>query len=233
MKILFLIPARGGSKGIPRKNIVPLLHKPLIGYTLEECKRIKDIYECEICVSTDSRDIADVVESYDIPVPFIRPADISNDTASTESVMLHALNWYGFKGNLFDVLVILQPTSPLRKAEQIKGALELFRKHPDVDMVVSVKETKANPYFNVFEENENGFLVKSKQSSFTRRQDCPPAYEYNGAIYVININSLLTKGFLKFDRITKYEMSEMSSFDIDSPDDLAFCEFYLQKKTSN
>jgi N-acylneuraminate cytidylyltransferase len=103
-------------------------------------------------------------------------------------------------------------------------------------MMVSVKISKANPYFNLFEDNVNGMLTKSIKSSYTRRQDCPITYEYNGAIYVININSLKEKGILNFDKIKKYVMDEISSVDIDEPNDLIFCETLmsiLEKKENN
>ena len=233
MSILFLIPARGGSKGIPNKNIIKILGKPLIGYTIEECVKVQLMFDSEICVSTDSEEIKHVAETYAINVPFLRPTDISTDTSSSEAVILHAIKWYENNGKSFDTIVLLQPTSPLRKSAHILEAIILYNKllsEDAIDMVVSVKKSQANPYFNLFQENEKGFLVKSINSSFTRRQDCPETYEYNGAIYVINTQSFLDKGFLKLNRIQKYIMSEISSVDIDEPDDLALCEFFLQRE---
>jgi CMP-N,N'-diacetyllegionaminic acid synthase len=237
MRILFLIPARGGSKGIPNKNIINLLSKPLIGYTIEECLHISKFYNCEICVSTDSNDIKKVAENFGLKVPFVRPEHLSNDTASSESVILHALDWYQSNGINFDFVVLLQPTSPLRKYNHILDAINLYLENQknNIDMMVSVKISKANPYFNLFEENNNGMLTKSIKSSYTRRQDCPITYEYNGAIYVININSLREKGILNFDKIKKYVMDEISSLDIDEPNDLIFCENLISilKKKEN
>jgi N-acylneuraminate cytidylyltransferase len=134
--------------------------------------------------------------------------------------------------------VLLQPTSPLRKFNHIVDAINLYldNEKNGIDMTVSVKVSKANPYFNLFEDNENGMLTKSIKSSYTRRQDCPITYEYNGAIYVININSLREKGILNFDKIKKYVMDEISSLDIDEPNDLIFCETLMnimeKKKTT-
>lgn len=234
MKILFLIPARGGSKGIPNKNIINLLSKPLIGYTIEECLHLSKIYDCEICVSTDSIEIKKVSENYGLKVPFLRPEYLSNDTASSELVLLHALDWYQNNGINFDLVVLLQPTSPLRKYNHIVDAINLYLENQknSIDMMVSVKISKANPYFNLFEDNNNGMLTKSIKSSYTRRQDCPITYEYNGAIYVININSLREKGMLNFDKIKKYVMDEISSIDIDEPDDLKICEYFLNLKNN-
>ena len=230
MRILFLIPARGGSKGIPNKNIINLLSKPLIGYTIDECLQLSKLYDCEICVSTDSNDIKKVAENYGLNVPFLRPEHLSNDTASSESVILHALDWYQNNGINFDFVVLLQPTSPLRKYNHIVDAINLYLENQknSIDMMVSVKISKANPYFNLFEDNKNGMLTKSIKSSYIRRQDCPITYEYNGAIYVININSLREKGILNFDKIKKFVMDEISSLDIDDPNDLIFCETLMR-----
>lgn len=237
MRILFLIPARGGSKGIPNKNIINLLSKPLIGYTIEECFHLSKLYDCEICVSTDSNDIKNVAENFGLKVPFLRPEHLSNDTASSESVILHALDWYQNNGINFDFVVLLQPTSPLRKYNHIVDAINMYLENQknSIDMMVSVKISKANPYFNLFEDNNNGMLTKSIKSSYIRRQDCPITYEYNGAIYVININSLRVKGILNFDKIKKYVMDEISSLDIDEPNDLIFCETLMRilKKKEN
>jgi N-acylneuraminate cytidylyltransferase len=234
MKILFLIPARGGSKGIPNKNIIHLLSKPLIGYTIEECLITSEIYDCEICVSTDSNEIKNVAESFGIKVPFLRPENISTDTASSEKVILHAIEWYEKKGKHFDFVVLLQPTSPLRNHKHIEEAIYNYLENQtnNIDMIVSVKVSKANPYFNLFEENENGMLRKSINSNYTRRQDCPITFEYNGAIYVINISSLKEKGIHNFQNIKKYIMDDISSLDIDEPDDLKICEYFLSKKVN-
>jgi N-acylneuraminate cytidylyltransferase len=234
MKILFLIPARGGSKGIPNKNIIQLVSKPLIGYTIEACLKISEFYNCEICVSTDSNVIKNIAEKFGIKVPFLRPESISTDTASSEEVILHAIDWYEIQGKTFDFVVLLQPTSPLRRPKQIVDAINQYLENQknNIDMIVSVKISKANPYFNLFEENENGMLSKSIKSNFTRRQDCPVTYEYNGAIYIININSLKEKGILNFNKIKKYVMDDISSLDIDEPDDLKICEFFLSAKAN-
>lgn len=213
MRILFLIPARGGSKGLPKKNIKALNDKPLIYYTIDAVKPLLNS-NSEICISTDSNEIREVVLKYGIDVPFMRPAEFSTDFASSEQVMQHALEFYSQNGQEFDLLILLQPTSPLRTSKHILDALQLFDR--TLDMVVSVKETKSNPYFNLFEEDKGGFLHRSKESTYIRRQDCPQIYEYNGAIYIINVQSLLNKGFGKLDKVKKYVMSEEDSIDIDT-----------------
>lgn len=222
MNILFLIPARGGSKGLPQKNILPLKDKPLILHTTDLLIDPFNGHQVEICVSSDSSEIIELVENSGLKVPFVRPDEFARDDSSSESVMLHAIQFYKNQGKSFDVLVLLQPTSPLKTRRNIEEALALFNQ--EFDMVVSVKKTKSNPYFNLFEEQTDGFLKKSKEGNFTRRQDCPQIYEYNGAIYVININSLIEKGFSNFTKIKKYEMDQKSSIDIDSIEDFQLAE---------
>ena len=120
MKILVIIPARGGSKGITHKNIKPLNGKPLIHYTIDEAREI--VSDEDICVSTDDPEIIKCVEDYGLKVPFVRPKELATDTAGTYEVLLHALNFYEKQGRHYDVVLLLQNTSPFRKADQIKEA---------------------------------------------------------------------------------------------------------------
>lgn len=221
MKILVIIPARGGSKGIPRKNIKPLNGKPLIYYTIDVAREI--VADQDICVSTDDPEIIKCVEDYGLRVPFIRPAELATDMAGTYEVLLHALNFYEEQGKSYDVVLLLQNTSPFRTANQVKGALQLYRS--DIDMVVSVKECPANPYYCVFEENNEGYLHICKgDGNITRRQDAPKVYEYNGAIYVINPVSLKAMPLNKFIHRVKYVMDEKSSLDLDTMADWHLAE---------
>jgi CMP-N,N'-diacetyllegionaminic acid synthase len=222
---LFLIPARGGSKGIPKKNIKNLLGTPLIIYTLDAIKNIAPKHN--ICISTDDPEIIEVVEKYGFSVPFIRPAELGTDTSTTQDVIEHALNFYKREGRQFKGVILLQPTSPLRKPQHIIEALELFSE--SIDLVVSVKITSANPYFVLFEESSDGFLELSKKSNFTRRQDCPIVYERNGAIYIYN----LSNAYQTPVRQKKYMMDEISSIDIDTEYDWLLTEFILSKKLDN
>ncbi|MGC8823929.1 MAG: cytidylyltransferase domain-containing protein [Bacteroidales bacterium] len=224
--ILYLIPARGGSKGIPRKNIKLLGGKPLIHYSVDMARELTT--DDHICVSTDDEEIIQTVNAIGLSVPFVRPSILAQDDTPTYAVILHALDYYRLHGKHYEVVVLLQPTSPFRKSEHVQKALNLFT--PDIDMVVSVCETKSNPYFVLYEENSDGFLVKSKQGSFTRRQDCPKVYELNGSIYVINVNSLMQRTLQQFEKIKKYEMERKYSVDLDDELDWAFAEFLLQNK---
>ena len=221
MEVLVIIPARGGSKGIPHKNIKPLNGRPLIYYTIDTARAITK--DENICVSTDDNEIIKVVEKYGLKVPFKRPAELATDTAGTYEVLLHALSYYESLGKHFDAVLLLQNTSPFRKAEQVKEAIQLFNK--DVDMVVSVKECSANPYYCVFEENEEGYLNVCKgDGNIFRRQDAPKVYEYNGAIYIMNPEVLKTTHMHKMQKRVKYVMDDISSFDLDTMADWNMAE---------
>ncbi len=228
MKALVIIPARGGSKGIPRKNIKLLNGKPLIYYTIDCARAICS--DDDICVSTDDAEIISVVEKYSLKVPFVRPAELASDTAGTYEVLLHALDFYEKQGRYYDAVVLLQNTSPFRKAEQVKEALSLY--NDNVDMVVSVKECAANPYYCVFEEDAKGFLHVCKgDGNIFRRQDAPKVYEYNGAIYIMNAETLKTTHMHKMKKRVKYVMDDLSSFDLDTMWDWQMAEsIALQNK---
>jgi N-acylneuraminate cytidylyltransferase len=161
-----------------------------------------------------------------LKVPFLRPNELASDTAGTYEVLLHAISYYESKGYFPDTLILLQPTSPFRTSAHIKEALKLY--HESIDMVVSVKETKANPYYILFEEDRNGYLKKTKEANFTRRQDCPKVWEYNGAIYIINVKALKEKTISQFTKVCKFEMDETSSHDIDTLLDWKIAEIILQ-----
>lgn len=223
MKILAIIPARGGSKGLPGKNIRPLCGKPLIGWTIDAARGI--VPDKDICVSTDSVEIADTVKNYGLEVPFLRPKELATDTATTNDVLLHALEFYRQQGKSYDTIILLQPTSPLRTTQHIREALALY--HSGIDMVVSVRPSHAAAV--LCRENENGYV----ESVFNKSHSCRQSlkfWEYNGAIYVINVQSLLRERNLGFSRILKYEMSESESVDIDTRFDMDIVELILNTK---
>ncbi|MDO4737704.1 MAG: acylneuraminate cytidylyltransferase family protein [Bacteroidales bacterium] len=224
MKSLVIIPARGGSKGIPHKNIKSLNGKPLIHYTIDVARQIVD--DEDICVSTDDKEIVQCVEDYGLRVPFIRPAELATDTAGTYEVLLHALDYYEKQGKRYDNVILLQNTSPFRTAGHVREALKLYTS--SIDMVVSVKKTSSNPYYNCFEEDSQGFLHISKgEGLYTRRQDVPKVYEYNGAIYVINPESLKKMPLGKFTRRIKYVMDDLHSVDLDNMIDWKLAELII------
>jgi CMP-N,N'-diacetyllegionaminic acid synthase len=220
MNILFIITARGGSKGLPGKNIKPLGGKPLLWYSIDFAREFTD--DENICLSTDCEKIIAVAEERKLKVPFKRPQHLASDSASSYEVIMHALNFYNALGKTFKAIVLLQPTSPFRKKEFLDEMLEQYDE--GIDMVVSVKECHDNPYFSLFEENEIGFLQKSKMGAFSRRQDAPKVYAYNGSIYLINVASLYKSKIPNFQKIKKYVMNECYSIDIDSQFDWLLAE---------
>ncbi len=224
MKPLIIIPARGGSKGIPKKNIAMLDGRPLIDYTIKAA--LATAAPCQIILSTDSEEIASVARDCGLDTPYRRPAELATDTAGSREVMLDAMDWAGKEGREYDAVVLLQPTSPLRKPEDIAGAMALY--DDSIDMVVSVAEARSNPYYNCFEADADGFLHVSKGDGLcTRRQDVPPAFEYNGAVYVINPRSIREMPLGEFPRRVPYLMPAERSVDIDTPIDLIIASHLL------
>lgn len=225
MKTLFIIPARAGSKGLPGKNIKLLNGKPLIYYSVEFARKFtSDDY---ICVSTDGLEIIEKLKEIEYEVPFIRPSELATDNSSTNDVILHALNFYKDKIE-FDTVILLQPTSPIRSELHLTEMMELWNNN--MDLLVSVRESHDNPYFNLFEENTNGCLFKSKESEITRRQDAPKVYAFNGNIYIYNTRifkeNILPKNLI----IKKYVMDERKySTDIDTIYDWYMTEYLLNK----
>ena len=225
--VLVIITARGGSKGIPGKNIKLLGNKPLICWSIDAARKV--VPDEHICVTTDSNDIINVVENYGLRVPFKRPDYLATDTCGSNGVLQHALSYYIDNGFTPRVVLLLQPTSPFRTINQLEEAIGLY--HEDLDMVVSVKETSANPYYNCYEEDKDGYLLHSKTlpQPIHRRQDAPHAYEFNGSIYVINPHSLLSKGMSNFSKIKKYVMEDIYSIDLDTMFDWYIAETIIEK----
>ncbi len=223
MKILYIIPARGGSKGVPRKNVRLLNGKPLIAYSIEMALSVASAED--ICVTTDDDEVIEVAKSCGLEVPFKRPAHLASDSAGSYEVLLHALAHYESIGRRYDAVMLLQPTSPFRTSQHLKDITSLYT--PQLDMVVSVGRSHQNPYFNLFEEKADGFLEKSKSGHYEGRQAVPPVYFYNGSLYLINVNSLKEMPLSAFEHVKKFLMSDICSYDIDTMLDWAICETIL------
>ena len=227
MKILYLIPARGGSKGLPGKNIKILNGKSLINHCIDFARYFTS--NENICLSTDCSEIIDSALENNYNVPFTRPSFLSNDGASTNDVILHALEYYKSKNKFFDLVVLLQPTTPFRKKGDLKNMLNSWDK--EIDLMVSVKESHDSPYFTLYEEKSNDFLVKSKKSNFSRRQDLPKVYAFNGSLYLFNVESLKSKKINEFNKIKKYVMEDpVYSIDIDTHFDWLVAETVIKNK---
>ena len=233
-KILAIIPARGGSKGLPGKNIKKLCGKPLINYTIEASLKSNTINR--IIVSTDSPAIAEIAKKTGAEVPFIRPSHLATDNAKSIDVVLHIMDWFRENENYEpDVVALFQPTSPLTTAQQIDLAIDKFTMLGDeseFDSVVSVCETEHSPYWA--SRYENGHLVPISEIDFKnkRRQELPITYRYNGAIYISSREKIYkNKDFLK--NVAPFFMEQKYSVDIDSKLDFKFAEFLLKEEMAN
>ena len=227
---LYIIPARGGSKGIPRKNIKPLRGRPLIAYSIDAARAL-GADDSHILLSTDDDEIAATAETLGLRVPYRRPAMLATDTAGSREVIIDAMDWADSHGIPYDCVVLLQPTSPMRTAADVQGCLDLYS--PEIDMVVSVTEAQSNPYYNCFEADPStGYLHVSKGDGlYTRRQYAPPAYEYNGAVYVINPASIRHMPLGAFPRRIPYPMPRSRSIDLDTPLDWIVAEHLMNEWT--
>ena len=228
MKVLGIITARGGSKGIPRKNVKLLAGKPLIAHTIETAKE-SGVFD-RIIVSTDDAEIADVAKQYGAEVPFMRPSELAGDSTPTLPVLVHALKWLKENESYEpDAVMLLQPTAPLRKPEHIREAVELFTKS-GANSVVSVSEVPGhhNPHWQFNLDNEQRisiFTGEAFSDIIKRRQDLPKTYTRNGAIYLFKTSLLFaaTPSFYGND-IRAFLMDEASSVNIDTPADFQEAE---------
>jgi CMP-N,N'-diacetyllegionaminic acid synthase len=232
MNSLFIIPARKGSKGLPGKNIKNLNGKPLIFYTIDFAQKVKKEKDV-ICISTDDENVIEFANLLGVNPPFIRPAHLSSDTASTFDVIKHCLDFYIAKNMFFKTIVLLQPTSPIRSEKDFMNMMCIFNESKP-DMIVSVIKAKHNPFFSLFQLNDEGFLNKfSSNISFNTRQECPVFYAYNGSIYVVSVDALSKHNRFDFEKIMKYEMDNRHSIDIDTKEDWELAEFYINKIDEN
>ncbi|MCM8536894.1 MAG: acylneuraminate cytidylyltransferase family protein [Lentisphaeraceae bacterium] len=226
MKFLYLIPARGGSKGIPGKNTKLLAGKPLLHYSIELARELTE--DEHICVSTDDKDIVDCAKEISLKVPFMRPDELATDTAGTYGVLLHAIEHFEKQGCSYDAVVLLQPTSPLRTVDHLADMLKMYTS--EMDMLVSVVQPEHNPVCVSFVEDKDKSLKRLFSEESTLRQEVPEVYNYNGAIYIMNISSLKKGSYNDFKKIYKYEMDAQSSLDLDTPFDWEFMEFVLNRR---
>lgn len=224
MSIVAVIPARGGSKGIPRKNLVRIAGRPLIAYAIDAARTAASVDR--VLISTDDSEIADVARELGAEVPFLRPRELADDAAPMLGVLWHALAWLESQGVAVEALVLLQPTSPLRTGRHVEEAVALFRSAP-ASSVVSVVEVphQFNPV-SVMKMSDQGALVPflGGQAVVTRRQDKPKAYARNGPVVLVCHPDTLRSGELYGASCLPYLMSEEDSLDIDTPQDLLLAE---------
>jgi len=224
VSIVAVIPARGGSKGIPRKNLVRITGRPLIAYSIDAARNAASVDR--VLISTDDSEIADVARELGAEVPFMRPPELADDTAPMLGVLRHALAWLDSQGVAVEALVLLQPTSPLRTACHIEDAIALFRS-AHASSVVSVVEVphRFNPV-SLMKLSAQGMLTLflDDQVAATRRQDKPKVYARNGPAVLVCHPDTLRAGELYGDSCRPYLMSDEDSPDIDTPRDLIVAE---------
>ncbi|HBW21929.1 MAG: hypothetical protein A2X28_01975 [Elusimicrobia bacterium GWA2_56_46] len=231
MKILVTIAARGGSKGVKNKNIRELCGKPLIAYTIEQS--LKWGKASKVLVSTDSREIAETAKRFGAETPFLRPPELSTDTAPKVPVIRHAWreaeNLYG---ETYDFVVDLDATAPLRRIADIEAALKTAMEKKS-STLFSVVPAHKNPYFNMVELDRDGYarLCKKLSESVKRRQDAPKVYDLNASIYVYSRKFLLGDSLTVFtEKSAVHVMDELSGVDIDSELDFKFVEFVIKER---
>jgi len=227
-KILAIIPARGGSKGLPGKNIKPLLGKPLIGWTIEQAKASK--YITEIFISTDCREIADVAETFGVSVPELRPAELAHDTATSASFVIYTIEKLRKEGKVFDYIILLEPTSPLREVKDIDKSIEILLSMPEAESIVGVcKVESCHPEF--LAEVDNNFLKPYKETAnVVRRQDLNQLYYFEGTIYISKIETYLDKKTFYHDKTLPYIVPKWKAFEVDDSDDWFIIESILEHK---
>lgn len=229
MRILGVIPARGGSKGVPRKNIKLLGDKPLIAYTIEAALQSQ---LTKVIVSTDDEEIAEVSRQYGAEVPFMRPAELASDTASSIDVVLHTLTEVEDDMNDYEAVMLLQPTTPFRTYKDINKCINKFN-NSDSDSLISVREVphEFNPHW-VFEEKSIGFLsiATGEKEIIKRRQDLPRAYYRDGAIYMVNSMVLKEKKTLYGETISYWINKSQEFVNIDTMEDWVKAERIISSK---
>lgn len=226
-KVLAVIPARGGSKRLPRKNVLSLQGKPLISWSIDA--GLNSHYIDRVVVSTDCNEIAEISKQYGADVPFIRPADIAGDMATTNSVILHTINMLS-STEQFDIVIILQPTSPLRTSKDIDDALEML----DIkqgDGVVSVCECEHSPLWsNILPTDGNMGSFIREDIKGKRSQDLPTYYHLNGAVYAFTTKALIANQGINYtDAVFAIKMPTLRSVDIDHELDFRIAEAILNQ----
>jgi CMP-N,N'-diacetyllegionaminic acid synthase len=222
LRILALIAARGGSKRVPGKNIRPLGGRPLIGWSVEVAKGIAEV--CDIVVSTDDPDIAKVARDEGALVPWLRPAALATDTASSVDVCLHALDWYEAERGDIDGLLLLQPTSPFRARATVLRGIDLFRAG-GLRSVVGVSPALSHPMWCLRIDGDTLRPFVEQGSMYVRSQDLPPAYAINGGFYLIAPENLRkTRAFINEDTMPLVFDEPREAIDIDSEWDWRMAE---------
>jgi N-acylneuraminate cytidylyltransferase/CMP-N,N'-diacetyllegionaminic acid synthase len=227
--VLALIPARGGSKGLPGKNIRPLLGKPLLAWSVEQGKASQ--YIDKVMVSTDDTEIAGTAKKYGAEVPFLRPAELASDTAPTIDTILNALDGLAANGEAFDFVVLLEPTSPLREVRDIDRALEKLSEHATAESIVGVaKVESAHPAFLLKVENGLTRPYSPNEFGVKRRQDIEDVFFLEGSVYIAYAHSLRDRRTFYHELTLPYIVPKYKSFEIDDLTDFTIVEALMKAR---
>ncbi|MBI1975624.1 MAG: acylneuraminate cytidylyltransferase family protein [Candidatus Vogelbacteria bacterium] len=238
MEVLALIQARGGSKGVPGKNIRMLGGKPLIAWTVEAARKAPSVNR--VIISTDSAEIADAARIYGAEVPFIRPAEFATDDAKSIGLLRHALLWLEeHEGYRPDALVQLKPTNPLRTSAHIEDAIRLFKESSETDAVITVRPVREHPY-KTWKRTEDGRIEPFIQEDYhhikeavkSPRQKLPEAFIQNSCVHVIRPSTILEQNSSIGTNVRVVVMSEEDSLNIDTPNDFALAELLFAQRNA-
>ncbi len=233
--ILAIVPARGGSKGIPRKNLVDLCGKPLIAWSIETGNAlVRAGAVARSIVSTDDREIADVARQWGGDVPFMRPAELATDAAKATGYVLHALDTLALGGERYEAVMLLQPTAPIRDVAAISAAAEKFRTGSSDTLISCYQEDYINDRVIYFDD-KSGYLVPKSpdHNKGVRRQDHGPTMVRNGAVYIARTPYVQRTGQLVCDRPMLMRMRKADSIDLDTPDDLEILRAVMSLRMSH
>ena len=232
-KVLAVIPARSGSKGLPGKNIKELCGKPLIAWSIDAAKESK--YIDKIVVSTDSEEIADIGRRYGAEVPFMRPAEFARDTSSTYEVLEHVISTLQGMGDCYYFMILLEPTSPLREVSDIDNALETLVKNTKMaESIVGVCELEATHPDFLIEINTEGLLIPYRKKDFSgisRRQDLSKLYFFEGTIYISTIEALFKYRGFYHEKTLAHIVPKWKAFEVDDIIDFLCIETVLRNKS--
>ena len=224
--MIAIIPARGGSKGLPGKNIKLLNGKPLIAYTIEAAKQSENV--SRVIVNTDDAEISKVALDYGAEVPFVRPSELASDAAKSIDVLLHTLAWLKKNEDLqIDEIIVLQPTSPLRTTQHIDEAIKMYLEKK-ADSVISYCQEEHSVFWHKFITDEGKFEDIFNGDYLKNRQEIRPTFYPNGAIYIIKTKLLLEKKYYS-ENAYAFLMDKKSSVDIDTMEDFEFAEWLYKK----
>jgi CMP-N,N'-diacetyllegionaminic acid synthase len=227
LSVIAIIPARGGSKGLPGKNIRPLLGKPLIGWSIEQA--LASQFIDEVVVSSDCPEIIEVSRKFGANVPFRRPKELASDNSNTMDALVHSLDWFEENNKSFDILVLLEPTSPIREVSDIDNSLNVLLSKKQGSVVSVCKTEGQNPAF-CFKKNDDSKINPFLQIQPTnlRRQEIEPVYFLDGTIYSSFTSSLRNKKSFYHDLTFGIEVPKWKSFEIDDIIDFLMVESVMK-----